>query len=71
MVYIYTFFLLPMLIIFAISMVVGVVMFCLDIWKWSKRPEKFTDIHEDLTSNNSSTENSVSENKSIDVDDIL
>lgn len=70
MVYVYTFFLLPMLIIFAISMVVGAVMFCIDIWKWSKRPEKFTDIHEDLTNNIVSSKDSINK-KSIDVDDIL
>lgn len=29
-------------------MLVGAVMFCVDIWKWSKRPEKFTTVEEDL-----------------------
>lgn len=70
MVYIYTFFLLPMLIIFLISMVIGVIMFCIDIWKWSKRPEKFTDIHEDL-SNSSTDTKVVQEKKSIDIDDVF
>lgn len=63
--YLYTFFLLPMLVIFAISMLVGAVMFCVDVWKWSKRPEKFTDIHDDLKSTNSNTENKVN------IDDIF
>lgn len=30
-------------------MLVGAVMFCIDIWKWSKRPEKFTTVEEDLS----------------------
>lgn len=42
------FLLFLMLIVLIISMLVGVFMFCIDIWKWSKRPEKFTTVEEDL-----------------------
>lgn len=42
------FLLFLMLIVLIISMLVGAVMFCIDIWKWSKRPEKFTTVEEDL-----------------------
>lgn len=39
-----------MLLILFVSALVGAVMFCMDIWKWSKRPEKYITIHEDLQS---------------------
>ena len=51
-------------------MIIGAVMFCIDIWKWSKRPEKFTNIHEDL-SNSSTDTKVVQEKKSIDIDDVF
>lgn len=37
-----------MFLVLFISMLIGAVMFCVDIWKWSKRPEKYTTIHEDM-----------------------
>lgn len=67
MAYVYTFFLLPMLVIFAFSAIVGAIMFCVDIIKWSKRPEKFTTVSDDLNTINSND----SEMKSINIDDIL
>lgn len=33
------------------SFVVGAVMFCVDIWKWSTRPEIFTSAEDDLKKN--------------------
>lgn len=38
-----------LLIILGFSALVGTVMFCLDIWKWSKRPEKFESFEKDLS----------------------
>lgn len=73
--YIYTFFLLPMLVIFLFSAIVGAVMFCVDIVKWSKRPEKFTTVAEDLKSSSApsnSTDETVKEVKEpINIDDIF
>jgi hypothetical protein len=46
---IFSLFVLGMLIILGFSAIVGAVMFCVDIWKWSKRPEKFTTMEEDLS----------------------
>lgn len=34
--------------VFVFSALVGAVMFCIDIWKWSKRPEVFVPIEKDL-----------------------
>jgi hypothetical protein len=42
------FILFLMFIVLFISMIVGAVMFCVDIWKWSKRPEVFSTAEEDL-----------------------
>lgn len=43
------FILFLMLVVLVISMVIGAVMFCIDIWKWSKRPEVFSTAEEDLS----------------------
>lgn len=37
-----------MLIVLFVSMIIGAVMFCVDIWKWSKRPDVYKDIKDDL-----------------------
>lgn len=42
------FILVLMLAVLFVSMIVGAVMFCVDIWKWSKRPEVFSTAEEDL-----------------------
>lgn len=49
MAWITTFLLLPLSITFIVSAIIGAVMFVLDIWKWSRRPEKFEDIQKDLS----------------------
>lgn len=45
---IFSLFVLGLLVILGFSALVGAVMFCVDVWKWSKRPEKFTTMEEDL-----------------------
>ena len=46
--YIWGLFLFPILIIFAISFIIGCIGFFIDIIKWSKRPERFEDISKDI-----------------------
>ena len=38
-----------MLLILGISALVGIIMFVVDVLKWSKRPEKITTMEEDLS----------------------
>lgn len=56
-------FVLGMLFILGISSIVGAVMFIVDVWKWSKRPEKFTTMEEDLSkhTNNVVHQNNINE----------
>lgn len=46
--YVWSLFLFPLLIILVVSFVVGVVVFIVDVIRWSKRPEKFEDISKDI-----------------------
>ena len=46
--YIWGLFLFPLLIVLAISFLVGCLGFFMDIAKWSKKPERFEDISKDI-----------------------
>lgn len=45
----FSLFVLGMLLILGISALVGIIMFVVDVLKWSKRPEKITTMEEDLS----------------------
>lgn len=66
--YIWSLFLFPLLIILALSFLVGIVVFVIDVFRWSKRPEKFEDISKTIGKDN---KNEIKEVKSDINDDIF
>lgn len=66
--YIWSLFLFPLLIILALSFLVGIVVFVIDVFRWSKRPEKFEDISKIIGKDN---KNEIKEVKSNINDDIF
>lgn len=50
----FSLFILVMLIILGISALIGAFMFVVDIWKWSKHPNRIVTIDKDLSENKES-----------------